>query len=96
MKVIIDGTEYDLNIEKAKELKLLTEVWKPVKLGDRFLIDGQECVLCCSAMGHIVLIDLAIGYRVADSVRPVYVHDITEQEFRACFPSYAIWSRVVK
>jgi transposase len=96
-KVTIDGTEYNLDLEKAKELKLLSEVWKPVKLGDRFLINGQECVLCCSAFNHIILIELSSGYRITEAVRVYSIHEIIEKEFMACVPrGYSSWSRVEK
>jgi hypothetical protein len=81
MKVTIEGKEYDLDIEKAKALKLLTEVWKPVKLGDKFIIEGNTYVLACPKAGYIILIDINHGYRWIEQSPVNNIADISEQEF---------------
>lgn len=84
MKVIIEGKTFNLNVEKAKELKVLTEDWKPVKLGDKFEISKRAYVLCSPKQGHILLIDYQNGCRWGDSVPVKKINKITQEEFDEC------------
>lgn len=98
LNVVYDGVEYTIDLAKAKEQNLLVEVWKPVKLGDRFKMGSAEdvYVLCCPMAGHICLIDIIRGIRWNDLVKAVSPAKPTKEEFLALVGSGYKWSKVTE
>lgn len=90
MKINIDGSDYNLDLSKAKNLGVLTPFTpKPkrtIAIGDRFECYGAEYILA-RVSGHTTgLIGLADGNRWRDAVNinPVYENGklrITDEEF---------------
>jgi hypothetical protein len=80
-KVKIDGTEYDLDLEKAKSLGIIKESYVPKKIGQLFEISGQHSILAQSDDCLVCLICLESGNRWGDAVQVKDVRAITEKEW---------------
>lgn len=84
-KITIDGTNYTIDINRAKELGVLDEA-KAHRIGGRYKNGSGIYMLSAVSLNSVALIDVECGNRWKDAVRAVWTVEkcnlmITDEDF---------------
>lgn len=84
MDITIEGIEYTINLEKAKEAGLIVEKKKPIKrfIGQHYLLSGNCYVVSAFDDRLVGLTNVETGTRYNDAVKVGSLWDITLNEWR--------------
>lgn len=78
--VTIEEEDYELDFNKALELGILTQPFRPLKVGDKFTNDEEEYIIASASKNQVLLTNINSGYRYCELVTVRNVHLISEEE----------------